>query len=90
MLVGVTCDTQRHQVVHYLNGAEIGRGELANDAPLLLDFMELGNFGISSDELERSAGRSLRRFYGAIDEVVIARRVFTPAEMQNTWEIGRP
>ncbi|MGB7328128.1 MAG: LamG-like jellyroll fold domain-containing protein, partial [Rubripirellula sp.] len=90
ILVGVTCDTQRHQVVHYLNGAEIGQGELASDAPLLLDFMELGNFGISTDELERSAGLSQRRFYGAIDEVVIAERVFTPTELRSLWEIGRP
>jgi len=88
--LAVTCDVVKGQVVHYLNGKRIGTGALAHDDPLLLDFMELGNFGVSNDELLESGGLAERRFYGVIDEVVIARRVFDEAELAAIWENGKP
>lgn len=88
--MGVTCDVQKREVIHYLNGKPIGKGQFERAEPLLLDFMELGNFGTTSEELEETDGSAQRRFYGAIDEVVIADRVFDAAEIQAFWSNGKP
>lgn len=88
--LAVTADVKTGEIAHYLNGERIGSGILWNSSPLLLDFMELGNFGVTVDEVEQSSGRSQRRFYGAIDEVVISSRVFDESEIANIWLIGKP
>lgn len=88
--LGVTCDVANREVIHYLNGEPIGVGRFEHADPLLLDFMELGNFGVSGEELEESGGFAQRRFYGAFDEVVIANRVFDPAEIKSFWTNGKP
>jgi hypothetical protein len=88
--LGVTCDVAKREVIHYLNGEPIGVGRFEHADPLLLDFMELGNFGSTSEELEKRPGVAGRRFYGAIDEVVIANRVFDAAEIKSFWSNGNP
>ncbi len=42
--LAVTCDVARREVIHYFNGEPIGIGKFEQAEPLLLDFMELGNF----------------------------------------------
>jgi hypothetical protein len=88
--LGLTCDVATREVIHYLDGEPIGVGRFEHAEPLLLDFMELGNFGASNAELEESAGFAQRRFYGAIDQLVIANRVFSPIEIKSFWSDGRP
>ncbi len=88
--LAVTCDVASGDVIHYLNGRRIGSGELTRLKPLLLDFMELGNFGVTHEEMKRTAGQSQRRFYGAFDEVIIAKRVFSDAEIAEIWSQGKP
>ncbi|TWU59241.1 FecR protein [Rubripirellula tenax] len=88
--MGVTCDVNKREVTHYLNGDPIGTGHFERAVPLLLDFMELGNFGTTTEELEHTSGAAQRRFYGAIDEVLIADRVFEAAEIKAFWEAGIP
>jgi len=88
--MGVTCDAKKREVIHYLNGDPIGGGQFERAKPLLLDFMELGNFGATSDELKETDGLAQRRFYGAIDELVIANRVFDAAEIKAFWTNGKP
>ncbi|MCO8120638.1 iron dicitrate transport regulator FecR [Stieleria sp. TO1_6] len=86
----VTANVKTGDIVHYVNGVRTGTGNLTNTSALLLDFMELGNFGASADEIRRSSGRSQRRFYGAIDEVLIANRVFDDSEIESIWMSGKP
>ncbi|MCM2375214.1 LamG domain-containing protein [Aporhodopirellula aestuarii] len=88
--LAVTANVTTGEVVHFLNGKRIGTGKLKDPSPLLLDFLELGNFGVSADELERTAGDSQRRFYGVIDEVLIANRVFGDSEIEEIWSAGKP
>ncbi|MBB3209128.1 hypothetical protein FHS27_004966 [Rhodopirellula rubra] len=88
--MGVTCDVKERTVTHYLNGQPIGTGQFTRAEPLLLDFMELGNFGTTVEELERTGGSAQRRFYGAIDELMIADRVFDASEIKSFWENGKP
>lgn len=88
--LAVTCDVVSGDIFHYRNGELIGAGKLNHAIPLPLDFMELGNFGVSADELERSGGMSQRRFYGAIDELVVSKRIFTPEEIEAFWMNGKP
>ncbi|MFG0287827.1 MAG: iron dicitrate transport regulator FecR, partial [Rhodopirellula sp. JB044] len=80
--MGVTCDAKTRTVTHYLNGQPIGTGQFKRAEPLLLDFMELGNFGTTVEELEETGGSAQRRFFGAIDELVIADRVFDESEIK--------
>ncbi|MEM9644967.1 MAG: FecR domain-containing protein, partial [Planctomycetota bacterium] len=87
---GVTCDVNRGEVIHYFNGHSIGIRRFQNDTPLILDFMELGNFGTTPRELEESGESSQRRFYGAMDELLIANRAFTKEEMNAFWANGKP
>ena len=88
--LGVTCDVGKREVIHYLDGEPIGVGQFEHAEPLLLDFMELGNFGATTKELEESAGFAERRFYGAIDQLLIANRVFSPSEIKSFWSSGKP
>ncbi|GAA4459466.1 LamG-like jellyroll fold domain-containing protein [Novipirellula rosea] len=88
--LAVTANVATGEVVHFLNGKRIGTGKLKDSSPLLLDFLELGNFGVSADELERTSGGSQRRFYGVIDEVLIANRVFDDSEIEEIWSAGKP
>ncbi len=88
--LAVTCDTVQRRVVHYWNGKQIGICELEHAEPLLLDFMELGNFGVPRKEMAKSKGLSRRRFYGAFDEVLIASRTLAPDEIKTFWLDGRP
>ena len=87
--LAVTCEVFGGDVIHYFNGKRIGSGELTRAEPLLLDFMELGNFGVTHEELKRTEGASQRRFYGAIDEVIIAKRVFSDTELAEIWNYGK-
>ncbi|WP_404310124.1 iron dicitrate transport regulator FecR [Neorhodopirellula lusitana] len=88
--LAVTCNATKREVTHYRNGEPIGTCRIKNADPLLLDFMELGNFGATREELEKSKGSSQRRFFGAIDELVIARRVMTAEEIKTFWSNGKP
>lgn len=88
--MGVTCDVKKREVVHYLNGQPIGTGQFEWADPLLLDFMELGNFGATTEELEQVDSSAQRRFYGAIDELLIADRVFNASEIHAFWKNGQP
>lgn len=88
--LAVTCDVAKRETIHYFNGQPIGTGRFKRNDPLLLDFMELGNFGATRKELETTDGFAQRRFYGAIDEVVIAERVFDAEEIKSIWIDGQP
>ena len=88
--VAVTCDTVNGRVRHYHNGERISDLSLPHTNPLLLDFMTLGNFSVSDAELKTSGGLAQRRFYGAVDEVLIANRVLNDDELTDIWTNGRP
>ena len=52
--------------------------------------MTLGNFSVSDAELKTSGGLAQRRFYGAVDEVLIANRVLNDDELTDIWTNERP
>ena len=66
----------------------VGGRRLTRDDPLLLDYMTLGNF--STWDAEPELAKSERRFYGAIDELLIADRVFSDDEVHQLYDAGRP
>ena len=88
--IAVTIDTQRGDVIQYHEGVEIGRYKLQHADPLLLDYMTLGNFSISQSELQKSSGLAQRRFYGAVDELLISQRIYSSEEIQEIWIKGKP
>jgi len=85
--LAVTYDTVKNQVVHYVNGELVDAQPLKKSLPILLDYLEIGN--LSTWENEQEQGVNFR-FYGAIDEIIIADRVFTAKEIQEIYEVGKP
>lgn len=53
--------------------------------PVHLDFMEMGNLS-----LESGLDNFHYRFYGAFDEVLVAKRAMTASEIREIYEIGAP
>ena len=83
---GVTIDPQAMQVSHFYNGKRTSVTQLDRMVPLPLETMEMGNH--STTPAERKAGMGYR-FFGVIDELIIANRVFDSEEMATIYEIGR-
>ncbi|MCM2374766.1 LamG domain-containing protein [Aporhodopirellula aestuarii] len=83
--LAVTYDTINKMVVHYHNGLPIHTTPLARPEPLLLQCMELGNLSVPT---ERPHSNVDYRFYGVIDEVLIAKRALTEREIAAIYETG--
>lgn len=84
---GVTLDAAQGQVTHYYNGKRVGVNPVEKTFFLPLDTMEIGNH--SGNAAERQEGM-IYRFFGVIDEIIVARRVFSDDEMGELYRIGNP
>jgi len=83
--LAVTYDTVSKKIVHYQNGKPIQSMDIDRPEPLFLQCMELGNL---STPTIRTRSDVDFRFYGAIDEVMIAKRAFKAHEIAEIYEVG--
>lgn len=88
LCLAVTYDVGRKEARHYVNGRCVSAHPLRRPCPLLLDYLELGNLSTLAEAEKKRLDRY--RFYGAIDEVLLADRVFSEGEILEIWRIGRP
>lgn len=83
----VTYDSAQRRVVHYHNGEQVGISAIDQPEPLIIDYLEIGNLSTHRNEVEKGVQY---RFYGVMDEILIATRAFKPAEMKRIYEYGKP
>ncbi|WP_068267077.1 FecR domain-containing protein [Rubripirellula obstinata] len=83
---GVTIDPHKMEVSHFFNGKRTSVTKMKRVSPLPLETMEMGNH--STTPAERQSGMSYR-FFGVIDELIVANRVFDSEEMASIYEYGR-
>ena len=87
LCLAVTVDAASGEVTQFVNGVAIARHAVAaRDWPALAH-LSLGNLSVT--DAEARAGVSYG-FFGAMDELVIATRAFSAAELRRYYEVGRP
>lgn len=84
----VTYDNATKAASLYFNGELVGHGAIENSDPLPLNFLSVGNFTIDRDPTKPYASKVPPRFYGAIDEVLIANRAFDASEVRSLYRSG--
>lgn len=86
-LIAVTYDGVNREISQYVNGKKVARWETTYGDTLRLGHLAIGN--LSVDETEIAMGVT-REFFGAIDEVVVSSRVYSPDEIQVCFMVGNP
>ena len=86
-LLASVVDGSRREVIHYVNGRELARRPAEIQTPFALTRVCLGN--LSSTEAEARAGIRYGLF-GKVDEVIVADRAFTAAEIARLYNAGKP
>ncbi|MFC7336849.1 LamG-like jellyroll fold domain-containing protein [Haloferula chungangensis] len=86
--LGVVYDSKARQVIHYVNGEVIGTVAIEEPRELGVGIADIGNWPYH----EWAAGTKweVRNLDGLMDEFLIAKRAWTPAEMRELWLAGRP
>jgi hypothetical protein len=90
VFVATVVTGKKGRVIHYIDGEAVQTVASSQQEPLpplLLDFVEIGNLAASADE-EKLGVRY--EFLGALDELMIAARAFSPDEIRRLYEAGRP
>lgn len=83
--IAMTFHASDQAVIHYVNGKPIQSLTIERAETLLLQCMELGNL---TRPRNSNQGVDNFRFYGVIDEVLIAKRAFTEQEISAIYESG--
>ena len=87
--LAVTYDNQSGTVTQYFDGKEVGREVSKLHRPgrdLVFGPCEIGNWGLPTSP----ANFPIRNLNGAIDEFAIYREALSAAEIQDTFENGKP
>lgn len=86
-LLATTYDSKTGAVVHYWNGRPVSKSIMTDAAPLAFEFLELGNPNLSDAELKEGERYG---FFGAMDELLISRRLLNAAEIAEFFLAGKP
>ena len=87
LCLATVLDAARGELTHFVNGVAVARHALPAGPPPAVVHLSLGN--VTTTDAEARAGVSYG-FFGAVDEVVVAGRPFSPAELRRYFEVGRP
>lgn len=93
-MLATSYDAERREVVHFVDGREVGRTRLDDSVPLRFGRATLGNFHdphasehVASEELGEQW--SFRNWTGSVDEFLLFARVLDTAEIRELYERGR-
>ncbi len=80
-------DSARGELTQFINGVAVSRQKLPSGPPLALAYLSLGNLGLTDAEARQGVNYG---FFGAMDELLVATRPFSAAELRRYYEVGRP
>ena len=80
-------DAMRGELTHFINGVPVARHKPTPGSPLTLTHLSLGNLSVTDAEARLGVSYG---FFGAVDELVVAARPFSAAELRRYYEVGRP
>jgi len=87
LCLATVLDAASGELTHFINGVAVARHQPPAGAPPALAYVSLGN--VSVTDVEAQAGVS-HGFFGAMDELLVAARPFSAAELRRYYEVGRP
>ncbi|KAF0180062.1 MAG: FecR protein domain protein [Limisphaerales bacterium] len=87
LCLATVLDAARGELTHFINGVAVARHKPPPGPPLALAHLSLGN--LSATDAEARLGVNYG-FFGAVDEVLVAERPFSAAELRRYYEVGRP
>ncbi len=97
VMLATTYDSASGDVLHYCDGAAIGRGRFKHRFPAVLGNMEFGNWGAETESdssntwwKHQPGHQRLRNFVGRLDALVILARALQQGEIAAVYEAGRP
>jgi hypothetical protein len=85
LCLATVLDAARGELTHFINGVAVARHKLPAGPPPALAHLALG----SVTDAEARQGVS-HGFFGAVDELLVATRPFSAAELRRYYEVGRP
>jgi hypothetical protein len=87
LCLAVVHDAQRGELTQFINGVPVSRHKLPPGPPLALAHLSFGNLTLTDSESQQGVSFG---FFGAVDEVLLAVRPFSGAELRRYYEVGRP
>ena len=87
LCLATVLDSVRGELTHFINGVAVARHKPPPGPPLALTHLSLGNLSVTDAEARLGVNYG---FFGAVDEVLVAERPFSAAELRRYYEVGRP
>ena len=87
LCLATVLDAGRGELMHFVNGLPVARHPLPPGPPFALTHLSLGNLSVTDAEAQQGVNYG---FFGAVDELVVAVRPFSAAELRRYYEVGRP
>lgn len=87
LCLATVLDAARGELTHFINGVAVARHKLPAGPPPALAHLALGNASVTDAEARQGLSHG---FFGAMDELLVAARPFSAAELRRYYEVGRP
>lgn len=87
LCLATVLDAARGELTHFINGVAVARHKPPPGPPLALTHLSLGNLSVTDAEARQGVNYG---FFGAVDELLVAARPFSAAELRRYYEVGRP
>jgi hypothetical protein len=87
LCLATVLDAARGELTHFINGVAVARHKLPAGPPPALAHLALGNASVTDAEARQGVSHG---FFGAVDELLVATRPFSAAELRRYYEVGRP
>lgn len=87
LCLATVVDAVQQELTHFVNGVAVARNKFPPGSTPALSHLAIGN--AHTTETETRQGLSYG-FFGAVDELLVALRAFSPVELRRYYEVGRP
>lgn len=87
LCLATVVDSSRQELTHFVNGIAVARNKLPPGSTPALSHLAIGNATTTESEIRQGLSYG---FFGAVDELLVALRAFSPAELRRYYEVGRP
>ncbi len=87
LCLAAVLDSARGELTQFINGVAVSRQKLPSAPPLALAYLSVGNLGVTDAEARQGVSYG---FFGVMDELLVATRPFSAAELRRYYEVGRP